>query len=344
MQFRLSTLLLLFVVLWSSLAVFGWPGGLIFVLLTGLAICVARSWRVWSGVICFLLLMIAFALPAGLRFREMTLRIHCLSRMKQISLGLLNYASVHHCLPPAHFVDKNGRRNHSWRTMLLPHIESTPLYSQFDFNEPWDSAKNKALLSGRFTVYACPCDPVAASPSSTSTSYVAVVGSNAAWAGEKSRTFAELAPLSNTILLVEAAGSNIEWTEPRDFDIDLPLNSPNRLTLSGRHRAGSDFFHYTDDDRIMVAMADGSLRELPGEFLDAKKYPDVFKIGGCKDEYFDPSWTKKSRRIHWPNCLALAVWLGSVGLLIGRGYRSRKELSAEDAEDAEEKGRGGEDG
>ncbi len=48
MQFRLSTLFLLFVVLWSSLAVFGGWGIAVFVAAVALAVCVYQTGRLWS--------------------------------------------------------------------------------------------------------------------------------------------------------------------------------------------------------------------------------------------------------------------------------------------------------
>ena len=65
MQFRLSTLLLLFVVLWWSLAVVGLGGIFVFVLVVSLAIGIARSWTVLAAILCWLVLF-AILLLLGL--------------------------------------------------------------------------------------------------------------------------------------------------------------------------------------------------------------------------------------------------------------------------------------
>ena len=147
----------------------------------------------------------------------------CQNNLKQIALALLNYHQANGCFPPAYIADKNGKPMHSWRVLILPYMEMNALYNAYDFTEPWDGPKNKKLLATALQGYVCPSDPNAYAPGATQTSYVAVVGRNAAWAGEKSR---KLGPVdfpggaSNTIMVVEVANSGIPWMEPRDLSLD----------------------------------------------------------------------------------------------------------------------------
>jgi hypothetical protein len=62
MQFRLSTLFLLFVVLWSSLAVFALDGITAFFILILLAVGIARSWPL--TFVPLVLIMTFLMLPA----------------------------------------------------------------------------------------------------------------------------------------------------------------------------------------------------------------------------------------------------------------------------------------
>ena len=184
-------------------------------------------------------------------------------------------------------------------------------------------ANNKKLLATRPRGFACPSDRAAFDPPATYTSYVAVVGTHAGWSGRKPRNLEELTPPDQTILLVKVTDANIPWSEPRDFDLDSLRSSPQSSVVpSSRHEPESDFFHYPPPPGINVALADGSVHYLPGELLKSDKLPDLLKVGGFREEYLDATWTTSDQRIHWPNCLALAVWLASVGLLLYRAVRT----------------------
>jgi hypothetical protein len=327
MQFRLSTLLLLFVLLWSSLAVFGPPGIIVFTLLVASAIGIARSWALLFALLGILML-VALLLPCISAAREAARKCCCNCNLKQLALALHVYNEANGCFPPAYIADRNGRPMHSWRVLILPYIESSPLYQQYNFNEPWDGPNNKKLLAARPTWLACPSDHDAYRSSATCTSYVAVVGANAAWTGGKPKKVADLGPTSNTIMLAEVTGASIAWTEPRDFNIDLPQTSPQVVTASSKHPAESDFFHYAGKNGVQVALGDASIRLLPGELLDATKYPNLFRVGGFKEKDVDDAYSA-SRPIHWPNCAALAVWILTVALILSRAVQARRKLIAD---------------
>jgi prepilin-type processing-associated H-X9-DG protein len=244
------------------------------------------------------------------------------------------YHTVNKCFPPAYIADKNGKPMHSWRVLILPYLAQQNLYKQYDFNEPWDGPNNKKLLAARiYYEYACPSDKNARSPSATQTSYVAVVGTNAAWPGVKSRDLKEIAGnggTSNTIMLVEVANSGIQWTEPRDLSLEAiaqaAADDPNSVGFVKHTRPYDGFFFYHDTIvyGANVAFADGSVRFLPAGALTAKNLRDLLQVGGFMEAEYDlDSWTEGQGGIHWTNCIALAIWLVSVGLLLYRAVRSR---------------------
>ena len=221
MQFRLQTLMLLFVVLWSSLAVFGPAGMIVFAFLLLLAIGIAQSWRVLLWLLLLLPLLIALMMPAVQSAREAARRVACNNQMKQIALALQNYATAYGCFPPAFIADKNGHPMHSWRVLILPYLDRDPLYGAYNFNEPWNGPNNKKLLAARPREFACPSDEKTNAPGSDETNYVAVVGPNAAWQGAKSRRPSDFGrAASTTIMLVEVANAGIKWGEPRDLSLD----------------------------------------------------------------------------------------------------------------------------
>ncbi len=340
-QFSLRTLLLLFVVLGSSLAVFGTWGIVVFAFLGGLAVYLrqAKSFRS-SGWLILLALPCAFALldllsmywSAVSTARESARRAQCSNNMKEIALALQAYHQANGSFPPPYTTDKTGKPMHSWRVLILPYLDMGPLYKTYDFTEPWDGPKNKRLLAKCPRTYLCPSDPPASISVATPTSYLAVVGPKAAWANEKPRRLADVSgETRNTILLVEVANSHVLWTEPRDLSPDAlgvtdAKSSP--LVVSSNHGQREDFFFkYDRASGVNVAMVDGSVRYL---WLGNRSIDDLRKllqIGGFREEESgDPV-----RRPNWPNIAALAVWLLSVGTLLTLAVRSRKPRSVSPA-------------
>jgi hypothetical protein len=335
MQFRLSTLFLLFVVLWSSLGVFGGWGIAIFVLLVFLAIGIAgRTWILWT---LFGMVVVSFLLsPVVDAAREASRRIACKNQLRQIALALQWYHQANGCFPPAYIADKNGKPMHSWRVLILPYMEAQALYKLYNFNEPWDGPNNKKLLASRPPVYVCPSDMDAYTRKATCTSYVAVVGSNAAWSGKEPKKLT--GDLSQTIMLVESCDSDIQWTEPKDVSLDALLaGSPGCVTVSSKHPPDSEFFHYTPPAGAHVALADGSVKFLPGDLLASDKFPDMLKVGRFREAYIEADWGGVGRRVNWPNCAALAVWLASVGLLMYRAVRSRRKARVSGVEEEQDR-------
>ncbi len=259
--------------------------------------------------------------------------MQCMINLKQISLALLNYEQANGCFPPAYIADKNGKPMHSWRVLILPYLGRADLYNAYDFTEPWDGARNKKVLSARPLLYTCPIDPSAYAPGSTQTNYVAVVGRNAAWPGEKSRKLGPVdfpGGVSNTIMVVEVANSGIPWMEPRDLSLDAlaaaGAKSPT-LAVSSHHGHSEDFFFiYDRRSGANVAMADGHVAYLPPGSLTTEHLRKILQVGGCSEEENDSgdALFGEGRRLNWPNIAALALWFLSVGTLLYRAVRSRK--------------------
>ncbi|MFZ1932846.1 MAG: DUF1559 domain-containing protein [Thermoguttaceae bacterium] len=338
MQFRLSTLLLLFVVLWSSLAVFGVGGIFVLFLLVVASMIIARSWAVFLGFLV-VVAVIAFLLSALPNVREAARKAQCNNNLHQIALALFNYEKANGCYPPAYIADKTGRPMHSWRVLILPYLGSyNSLYRQYSFDEPWGGPNNKKLLAARPQEYACPCDTHDDSPEEGQTSYVAVVGPNAAWSGKRSKKAVDLAPSDATIMVVETTGADVGWTEPRDLiatGSDATDASPSTISMSSQHGNRSGFFYtYHVGVGAHAAFADGSTRYLVPECVPRHLRAKYLRIGGYDQQVADaeehstsplPAETPK---LNLGNCCALAIWLATVGLFLFRAARSRKPKQA----------------
>src|SRR5438876_1373568 len=105
-------------------------------------------------VIAIIGVLVALLLPAVQAAREAARRAQCSNNLKQLSLALLNYETVHNTLPPAG-IDSNQM---SWAVLLLPYFEQQALYDQFNFNKgSWQAFNRTTLVQGiRLKAIICP--------------------------------------------------------------------------------------------------------------------------------------------------------------------------------------------
>jgi hypothetical protein len=244
-QFTLRHLLLLMAACSLAFAaIFQWgPIGFVLVYFGG---CVASMiWgiahrsHVWlerGAVLIILGTILAFMIPSvtsGPPSRRMT----CSNHLKQIGLALQNYHDVYGSFPPAYIADASGRPMHSWRVLILPFAEQKPLYDAYRFDEPWDGPNNRKLHN-QYPAYFC-CPACWQKQPKGETNYVAVVGPDTLWPGEKATSFAGLIDgSSNTIMVVEVHNSGIHWMEPRDLHVTqmpMAVNPPRGQGISSPH-------------------------------------------------------------------------------------------------------------
>lgn len=188
----------------------------------------------------------------------------CRNYLKQIGLAMHNYHDVHGAFPPAgHETDV-----FTWRIALLPYLDQQLLHEEFHFDEPWNSPHNASLQQYRPDVYHCPSHPA----EKRLTSYAMLRGSGTVGGdGAAGMSIQDILDgTSNTLLVVEACGREIVWTEPKDVqanDEALGVNLPG--DLPGRSRGAISSYHR---GRAGVLLGDGSVRE-----LNDKTDPNVIK-------------------------------------------------------------------
>jgi len=110
----------------------------------------------WAISIVIILTLGVMLLPATRRSREPARRAQCQNNLKQIANALIEYQYLHGEPPPLYTVDSAGRPLHSWRTLLLPHLEEEKLYKQIDLTKPWDDPIHDDVRKAAVRVYACP--------------------------------------------------------------------------------------------------------------------------------------------------------------------------------------------
>jgi prepilin-type processing-associated H-X9-DG protein len=202
-------------------------------------------------------------------------RTQCVNNLKQIALAMHIYHDRHNGFPPAYTVDKAGKPLLSWRVLILPYLEQEALYKEFHLDEPWDSPHNRALIERIPTVYRCP-SVVSRRADTGKTTYLTPRGKSTIFAGPESTRISKVTDgTSNTILVVDAAGSHaVEWTKPDDWDVQAGLDLK---VLFGNHPEGTNF-----------AFADGSVHFLKDTIAPSILEKLLTKDGGevvAADEY-----------------------------------------------------------
>ena len=207
-------------------------------------------------------ILVALLLPAVQAAREAARRAQCSNNLRQIGLAFHGYHDAYGTFPPAYLTDEDGNPTHSWRVLLLPFLEHASLHQAYNFDQPWDSPANRAVVDRMIPVYACPSDPGAFE--SFTTNYMVITGPGTVFEGSEATAIREIRDgLSNTLLVVEVRDTGVHWAAPVDLDADnlvLPFQGGPRSPGSW-HPGG-----------VNVVMCDGSVR-----FLSETTAPEVFR-------------------------------------------------------------------
>lgn len=200
------------------------------------------------------------------------------ANLKRIGLALHNYHTAFNAFPPAVVYGPDGKPWHSWRVLILPYLDAQPLFSEYDFRQPWDSPKNLKVLDRMPAVYR---DPVYGVANGHFTNYAAPSGRKAG----KMQTPTALVPgprmkdakgpvdfrdpngtslrtvfdgTSNTIAVGPVGEDRkIPWTKPDDIPVAVTVPAPGKP-------GGFAAPYQSGGARVApVLMLDGSVRLIP---------------------------------------------------------------------------------
>ncbi len=134
-----------------------------------------RSWRRISRaftlievlvVIAVIGLLIALLMPAVLATQERARQTQCLSRLKQMGLGMGMYEEQHGvfpagCLGCLTAPSKPGQTRRaqlfiSWNVSILSMIEQQSLYDEFNFELPSNHLANRTVTATSVEIFLCP--------------------------------------------------------------------------------------------------------------------------------------------------------------------------------------------
>jgi len=123
-------------------------------------------------VIAIIAILIAMLIPAVQRVRDSAGRTQCQNNLRQIALACHNFESRNKTLPPGGMSGPGLGYGASWLAHILPYLEQTGLYSQYEFTSGrgpnigvsyrssasnFGHQYNAALVKGKLiAVYTCP--------------------------------------------------------------------------------------------------------------------------------------------------------------------------------------------
>lgn len=188
-------------------------------------------------------------------------------------LAVDNYHEAFDSFPPPFTRNREGKRLHSWRTLILPYLDQQILYDRLRLNEPWDSAHNFDVTA-RFGdevrwIFQCPNHPNRGDRAWSETSYLAIVGPRTVWQVDRRLSYREVTDgTANTLSVIEVAKSEIHWMEP--FDLEVEQMFPKISFVRGERISsyhGSDSWG-VETDGCFVGLLNGAVRFLPASLPD----------------------------------------------------------------------------
>ena len=112
-------------------------------------------------VIAIIGVLVSLLLPAIQAAREASRRASCQNNLRQLALGVLNYAGTHsEKLPPLwKSALAEPWENFSWRVDVLPYLESSPLYDSLNLDQPPLATTNRLGIGTQLSLFQCPSTP-----------------------------------------------------------------------------------------------------------------------------------------------------------------------------------------
>jgi hypothetical protein len=340
MQYRLSTIFLIFFVLAASLSLFNYF--MIFGLWTALMLCIAgfclnKTRTLGGGIATFAFItVLGIALPwhALSFFLEEVKKATCKSRIHSIGRALSMYEQTNKHFPPAYTCDKDGKPLFSWLVEILPDLGCGDIYDTLHKDEPWNSQHNFKVLSKYPLLFKC-CS-TGHSEYDSSSNFMAFEGPGMLFSRDGKAKRIEDFPLGtrNTMMLVEVIGSTKHWAEPYVLTSEEVLE--NTRTRKGPRIATRH------SEWIFIERGDSSLSGYPSKMPLSnwrKILSGEIPLHDPLLEHFDPNAPDMidvyvDPTPFWPNKVgryfSIVVWLFAVALLFHRALKSRKKAVAVD--------------
>jgi prepilin-type processing-associated H-X9-DG protein len=204
-------------------------------------------------------LAIVSLLPTLGNHHEAFDRAACRTNLKQVGTAIHLYHEDRAVFP----LSSTGDPSVSWRVSLLPYLEHDEIFKRYDTNVAWSHSVNLTVAQEIIPEYACPSvsryDRHLDKQRRAFTAFAMLTGQTTAFPRGAGTTLADIKDgASNTLMVVEACGQNIVWTEPRDSSIDaMPLGINLRGKSTNDSPGITSSYHHNGCN---VLFADGSVR------------------------------------------------------------------------------------
>ena len=113
-------------------------------------------------VIAIIGVLIAMLMPAVQSVRAAARRTQCMNNLRQIGLATINFHDVHNAFPPARTASSTSvipllrkAGPESWFVRILPFIEQTSLYKEWDLTQEY-SEQSEAAFATPIAALLCP--------------------------------------------------------------------------------------------------------------------------------------------------------------------------------------------
>jgi hypothetical protein len=334
MQYRLSTLFLIFFVVAASLAAFGAWGlgvaGILFIF----AIAFHKAKSLWDGILNFILVFVGvffivivpltILLPWVKCDPEPGRYSACSNNLQQIGQALRNYECENKHFPPVFTMSPEGKPLQSWLVEILPYMDYEGIYDSLKKEEPWDSSYNSQVFCP-IKEYRCPS--ANDNPKSLQCNYVAIIGPGTIWKANGTKTYQDLSVSGSScyVVAVEVVDSGKHWAEPFALTADELLENMKTgkgVRISSKHH-----------QVVHVLFNDGTVRRIPTN-MPLSMWRKILngKISNIDElEWLIDQPTPDTTDIlqfqakpEWPPYFSIIVWLISAAWLFYRAVKSRK--------------------
>lgn len=230
-----------------------------------------RSRRQVLAIASVMLLGMVVVIPPLIQRSRGTgeVQIRCPNTLKMIGLALHNYAEAHDAFPPAYTVDANGRRLHSWRTLILPFMSQPEIYEKLDLSKPWDAPENRKALRMPNRYFHCSVSDLPR----TQTTFLAIVTPDSLIQETSSRPYsAAKGPLAKTVMVIEADEDHaVHWASPYDVDENVLMSFDEDSRVS--HSKG---MHILLADGSVLKVSDDMPASERRKLIAPSEEPDLF--------------------------------------------------------------------